>query len=563
MRFTLKAKLGLAFGLVILLAGSGMFLAISRLGDLNAAMTRVVERDAYLMEVAAEMQIKQLRAQRDLRGHILADTVADRRTYEAAYDQALRDVEAAYAEALRLTTEEGQRALSEMRRYWEELGRINVEVLEFSKDGRAAEAKVKLNEEGKRAWLGMLGSLDEFSARQKTLMKEAAVSADEGYEQSRMILISVLLGSAVIGAAAAFWIVMSISRALRGALELTDAVAAGDLSAEARIHGDDEISDVIHSMNRMTARLREVVGEVTSAARNVASGSEEMSSTAEQVSQGAAEQASSSEEASSSMEEMASTIKQTADNAARTEEIARKSADHARDSGEAVGRAVEAMKTIAEKILVVQEIARQTDLLALNAAVEAARAGEHGRGFAVVASEVRKLAERSQSAAAEISGLSADTVGAAEAAGEMLGQLVPDILRTSELVEDISAATREQTMGAGQVNTAVQQLDKVTQQNTAAAEEMSATAEQLASQAEQLQSAIGFFRVAGGQETRRAAPRPRAAAARGPVRKAASRAANAAHAAPSRGGFALDLGDGEDELDAQFERAASGKGRAA
>ncbi|MDK4717707.1 methyl-accepting chemotaxis protein, partial [Rhizobium sp. CNPSo 4039] len=214
-----------------------------------------------------------------------------------------------------------------------------------------------------------------------------------------------------------------------------------------------------------------------------------------QLSQGATEQASSAEEASASMEEMAANIKQNADNAAQTEKIARQSAKDAEISGQAVDRAVNAMRTIAEKISIVQEIARQTDLLALNAAVEAARAGEHGRGFAVVASEVRKLAERSQAAAAEISSLSGETVTVATEAGDMLSRLVPDIRKTAELVAEISAACREQDIGASQINEAIQQLDKVTQQNAGASEEMSATSEELAAQAEELQASIAFFKV--------------------------------------------------------------------
>jgi methyl-accepting chemotaxis protein len=208
------------------------------------------------------------------------------------------------------------------------------------------------------------------------------------------------------------------------------------------------------------------------------------------------------------MEEMAANIKQNAENAQQTEKIARQSSLDAQASGEAVGKAVTAMQTIAEKITVVQEIARQTDLLALNAAVEAARAGEHGKGFAVVASEVRKLAERSQQAAAEISALSSSTVKVAAEAGEMLTKLVPDIKRTAELVEEISAACREQDIGADQINQAIQQLDKVTQQNASASEEMSSTSEELAAQAEQLQSTVAFFRLAegtGARTTRKAA----------------------------------------------------------
>uniref|UniRef100_UPI00259A8238 methyl-accepting chemotaxis protein n=1 Tax=uncultured Methylobacterium sp. TaxID=157278 RepID=UPI00259A8238 len=229
-----------------------------------------------------------------------------------------------------------------------------------------------------------------------------------------------------------------------------------------------------------------------------------------------------------------------------------------------VGRAVEAMQTIAQKITIVQEIARQTDLLALNAAVEAARAGEHGRGFAVVASEVRKLAERSQTAAAEIGTLSADSVRVAREAGEMLGRLVPDIKRTAGLVEEITAACREQDVGSAQINQAIQQLDKVTQQNASASEQVSATSEELAAQAEQLQATIAYFRIgeaeAGARtdaavgQLRRAASRMAAPAkVKVAAKVAAKNPVKAARPAAS-GGFAFDMG--EDEDDAAFKRSA-------
>ena len=248
----------------------------------------------------------------------------------------------------------------------------------------------------------------------------------------------------------------------------------------------------------MLDKLQGVVSEAMAAAQNVSSGSQQLAASAEQLSQGATEQASATEEASSSMEEMASNVKQNSDNASQTEKIARQSAQDAEASGEAVTHAVKAMETIAEKITIVQEIARQTDLLALNAAVEAARAGEHGRGFAVVASEVRKLAERSQAAAAEIGTLSVGTVKSAQEAGEMLVRLVPDIKRTADLVAEITAACREQDVGATQINQAIQQLDQVTQQNASASEEVSATSEELTAQAEQLQRTISYFQIENG-----------------------------------------------------------------
>jgi len=266
---------------------------------------------------------------------------------------------------------------------------------------------------------------------------------------------------------------------------------------------------------------------------------------------------------------MAANIKQNADNAAQTEKMARQSSKDAEASGEAVAKAVQAMQTIAEKIGIVQEIARQTDLLALNAAVEAARAGEHGKGFAVVASEVRKLAERSQSAAAEISALSGDTVAVAAEAGEMLTRLVPDIRKTAELVSEISAACREQDIGAAQINEAIQQLDQVTQQNAGASEQTSATSEELAAQAEELQASIAFFRTDMTGTKRAATPaRPVvtqkrtiahiAPSTKRPMQAKPAQAGHSVHAQQDRArGFSLDMEmGGADEHDAEFRASA-------
>jgi methyl-accepting chemotaxis protein len=250
----------------------------------------------------------------------------------------------------------------------------------------------------------------------------------------------------------------------------------------------------------ITNSIVKILGAIENASDNVNSSTEQVASSSQQLSQGANEQAASVEETSSSIEEITATIRQNADNASQTEKIAVKSANDAKEGGEAVKQTVKAMKEIADKTSIIQEIARQTNLLSLNASIEAARAGDHGKGFAVVASEVQKLAERSSNAAKEISDLSNSSVDIAEKAGEMLGKLVPDIQKTAELVAEINAASGEQANGIQQINSAIQQLNTVVQQNASAAEELTATAEELSSQTESMQGSIIFLKTGVREE---------------------------------------------------------------
>ncbi|HLP09917.1 MAG TPA: methyl-accepting chemotaxis protein [Opitutaceae bacterium] len=288
----------------------------------------------------------------------------------------------------------------------------------------------------------------------------------------------------------------NMAEALDAKAKLALRIGEGDLRHEVALASEQDTLGL--ALRRMSASLREVVASVRSAAANVAAGSEQMTATAQTLSTGSSEQAASVQQVSASMEQSAGAIRRNADNARQTERISTKASEDAARAGESVTGTVRAMKDIAQRISIVEEIARQTDLLALNAAIEAARAGEHGKGFAVVASEVRKLAERSQTAAGEISQLSASSVAIAEAAGQMLDKLVPDIRRTADLVKEITASSEEQNSGAAQINRAVQQLDVVVQQNAAASEEMASSSEELSSQAEQLQRAIAFFRTDEG-----------------------------------------------------------------
>ncbi len=549
-------RISAGFGMVMLITGALSLFAYNKLGDIDTLTRQTTSEDVPKLYLVGQIE-KNVQATFSL-GLRLAG--ATNKQDKADLDAQIRAIRSTNSETLAefeklVRTEKGRALTADFKTargaFWQAMD----EMVKTSQSGtadadkRALEMAAQKVRPALKKYAETAQAIVEFN---KSLVDDHGTVIVASVSSARTGVL-VGIGSAfLIAVVIAVFVVGSITRPLAKAVDLLETVAQGDLAQSVEVTSRDEVGIMMASLKRMVENLRNTVRDVTAASTNVATGSQQMSSTAEQLSQGSTEQAAAAQETTSSMEEMAASIQQSADNARQTDKIASIAAEDAKSSGEAVTRTVEAMKKVAEKINIIEEIARKTDLLALNAAVEAARAGENGRGFAVVASEVRKLAERSQTAAAEISRLTTDGVKTAEGAGQLLSKLVPDIRKTAELVREISAASSEQSTGATQVNKAIQQLDQVIQQNASASEEMASTSEELASQADALQSAIAFFKLEDGH---------RGAAQRKPtVRRAAkpkphaSDIGNLSRAVRSNGpGIALDSEAGSaDARDREF-----------
>ncbi|WP_455382147.1 methyl-accepting chemotaxis protein [Salinispira pacifica] len=492
----LAAKLISSFALITAIAVVVGVLGILNIRTVNGMLNGMYRENLLPVIYVSDANLQAVYENRGLYNYIVEKDAATMSQIAADNEKRRNAVSDDLSKYKQTSLSDEERTLiGQLETAWSSYVETSAKIAGLAHSGNNQAAIALMRSEGRPAFKKADDLFSQIVAYNRKTADDTFIQSDQIVSQISLTAVIILIVSAMISLVLGIAISRTITRPLKGAVKILGRVAEGDLTVQVRVESRDETGQLMEAVRRTVEKLQSIVNEVKLAGENVAGGSQQLSGTAEEMSQGATEQAASAEEVSSSIEQMSANINQNADNAAETERLAVKNADDIKTGGEAVLQAVEAMREIASRIGIVEEIARQTDLLALNAAIEAARAGEQGRGFAVVASEVRKLAERSQKAAAEISELSGSSVEVADRAGQKLKEIMPDIQRTAELVQEISAASHEQKLGTEQINRAMMQLDQVVQTNASASEEMASTSEELASQAEHLQETMAYFQT--------------------------------------------------------------------